>query len=80
MQKLDKFLGKLDPERREKVLATLIRIHAGDFQGLNLKKLKEVGPLYRVRIGRVRIIFEMDTNGIRLIDIDFRNDNTYKNY
>jgi len=78
MQKLDKFLAKLDSERREKILAILIRIHAGDFQGLNLRKLKAVGPLYRVRIGRVRIIFEMDTNGIRLVDIDFRNETTYK--
>lgn len=80
MHKIDKFIARLDAERREKVLAVLVRVLSGNFQGLNLKKMKEVGPLYRVRIGKVRIIFEMDTNGIRLIDIDFRNDNTYKNY
>ncbi|MFA6969320.1 MAG: hypothetical protein WC217_01850, partial [Candidatus Paceibacterota bacterium] len=66
MHKLDKFLAKLDLERREKVLAVLLQIRAGDFQGLNLKKLKGVGSLYRVRVGICRIIFEMDTNGIRL--------------
>ena len=80
MHKIDKFLTKLDPERRAKVLATLLQIRAGDFRGLNLRKLKEVGSLYRVRVGKVRIIFEMDTDGIRPTDIDFRNDNTYKGY
>jgi len=80
MHKIDKFLSKLDAERRVKVLAVLLQIRSGDFQGLNLRKLKVVGPLYRVRVGRVRIIFEMDTDGIRPVDIDFRNDNTYKGY
>lgn len=80
MHKIDKFLSKLDAERREKVLFVLLQIRSGDFHGLNLRKLKEVGPLYRVRVGRVRIIFEMDTEGIRLVDVDFRNDNTYKKY
>lgn len=78
MHKIDKFLVRLDPERREKVLTVLAQIRSGDFQGLNLKKLKASGSLYRVRVGRIRIIFEMDTTGIRLTDIDFRNDNTYK--
>ncbi|MEK7145077.1 MAG: hypothetical protein AAB794_04475 [Patescibacteria group bacterium] len=80
MHKIDKFLAKLDAERREKVLVVLRQIRSGDFQNLNLKKMKEVGPLYRVRVGRVRIIFEMDTSGIRLVDTDFKNDNTYKKY
>ncbi len=80
MHKIDKFLAKLDAERRERVLVVLLQIRSGDLQGLNLRKLKEAGPLYRVRVGRVRIIFEMDTNGIRLLDVDFKNDNTYRRY
>jgi mRNA-degrading endonuclease RelE of RelBE toxin-antitoxin system len=80
MNKIEKFLAKLDAERRGVVLAILLQIRAGDFQGLNLKKLKAVGSLYRVRAGKVRIIFEMDTKGIRVLAIDFRNDNTYKGY
>jgi len=79
MRKIDKLLARLDTERREKVLAALEQIYAGDFQGLNLKKLKGVGPLYRVRVGKFRIIFEMDTSGIRLVTIDFRSEDTYKN-
>ncbi len=80
MHRIDKFLSKLDAERREKILTVLLQIRSGDFQGLNLKKLKTVGSLYRVRVSRIRVIFKMDIGGIRLIDIDFRNDNTYKNY
>ena len=80
MHRIDKFLAKLDPERRARVLEVLLQIQTGDFQGLNLKKLKDSGPLYRVRVGKCRIIFEMDTDGIRLVDIDFKNENTYKKY
>lgn len=80
MHKIDKFIAKLDAGRREKVLAVLLQVRFGNFQGLNLKKLRATGSLYRVRVGKVRIIFEMSADGIRLVDIDFRNDNTYKHY
>ena len=80
MHKIDKFLAKLDAERREKVLAVLVQIRSGNLQNLDLKKLGGFESRYRVRVGKCRITFEMYTWNIRLLDIDFKNDNTYRKH
>ena len=77
MHKIDKFLAKLDAERREKIFAVLLQIQSGNFKNLDIKKLKGEISLYRVRVGRCRIKFETTQSGINIIDIDFKNDNTY---
>jgi len=78
MHKIDKFLAKLDVERREKVLAVLVQIRSGNLQNLDVKKLGGFESKYRVRVGKCRITFEMYNGGNRLLDIDFKNDNTYR--
>lgn len=77
MHKIDKFLAKLDTERRVKVLAVLLQIQSGNLKNLDIKKLKGETSHYRVRVGQCRIRFETTKNGINIIDIDFKNDNTY---
>ena len=77
MRKIDKFLLKLRRDVRLKILATLEQIQAGDFSGLDMKKLKGASDQYRVRVGRIRIKFVMNTSGTAVYDIDFRNDTTY---
>lgn len=79
MHRIDKFLARLDAERRQKVLAVSERIKKGDFEGLDVRKLKGPSVVYRVRVGRVRIVFSMDASGIRIFSIDNRNENTYRN-
>jgi mRNA-degrading endonuclease RelE of RelBE toxin-antitoxin system len=76
--KIDKFLAKLDAERQEKVLVVLLQIQSGNFENLDIKKLKSFEQVYRVRVGQCRIKFETSKTGINIIDIDFKNDNTYK--
>lgn len=78
MHKIDKFLAKLDTERRAKVLAVLLQIQSGNLKNLDIKKLKGEASLYRVRVGQCRIKFETARNSINIIDIDFKNDNTYR--
>jgi len=77
MHKIDKFLAKLDAKRREKILAVLLQIQSGNFQNLDIKKLKGEASIYRVRAGQCRIKFETTQKGINVTDIDFKNDNTY---
>lgn len=76
--KIDKFLSKLDAERQEKVIVALLRMRSGDFGNLDIKKLKGFASTYRVRIGQCRITFEKNHIGVNIIDIDFKNDNTYR--
>ncbi len=77
MRKIDKFLAKLPKDLRTKILAILKQMSAGDFSSLNLKKLKDRPDEYRVRVGRIRIKFYMNEDGIKVYDIQYRNDNTY---
>lgn len=77
MHKIDKFLAKLDAKRRKKILTTLLQIQLGNFESLDVKKLKDEVSQYRIRVGQCRIKFETTKDGINIIDIDFRNDNTY---
>lgn len=77
MHKIDKFLATLAREHRLKVLAVAEQILRGDFEGLNLKKLGGTTNHYRVRVGRVRIKFTMNAEGIIIYSIGFRDDTTY---
>ncbi len=77
--RVEKFLQKLDGDRRRFIIDTVARIEAGDFVGLDCKKLKGVENQYRVRIGRIRIFFYR-TAGNRFIvfEISWRSDTTYR--
>lgn len=77
MHRIDKFLTKLDPKLREKILGVLLCIRAGDFKNLDIKKLQGKTSRYRVRVGQCRIIFETTQSDINIISIETRNDNTY---
>jgi mRNA-degrading endonuclease RelE of RelBE toxin-antitoxin system len=50
------------------------KIRRGDLVGLDVKKLVGEQELYRVRKGKIRIVFEVEK---KIIDIDFRG-NIYK--
>lgn len=78
MHRIDKFLARLDTKLRQKVLDIVQRINHGDFAGLDMRKLQGSAGVYRVRVGRVRIKFIMDTSGIRIFNIDNRGENTYR--
>ncbi|MFH1178220.1 MAG: hypothetical protein V1711_00635 [bacterium] len=78
MHKIDKFLARLDAERRRKVFGVIERIGKGDFSGLDMRKLRGSLSVYRVRIGNVRVKFIMSASGIRIFSIDNRGENTYR--
>lgn len=77
MNQVDKFIKKLEPKQKEKILSTLILINQRNWDTLDIKLLKGFKSIYRVRVGRYRIIFEDFGKHIDLIKIDDRNDNTY---
>ncbi|MFZ2521941.1 MAG: type II toxin-antitoxin system RelE/ParE family toxin [Minisyncoccia bacterium] len=77
MNKIDKFLKKLITGDRVFILKVLNQIYSGNFENLHVKKLKGFKNKYRVRVGRIRIIFTKEREGIRIDKLDFRSDNTY---
>jgi len=77
MNKIDKFLKKLKVEDRKLILEILLQIQSGDTNNLDIKKLKGTSVIYRVRVGRIRIIFSKTKEVIMINNLEFRNDNTY---
>lgn len=77
MHKIDKFLFRLEQRQREKILAIVFKIQSGNLEGLDVKKLKGEISRYRVRSGKFRIVFETNQNGLNVISIEFKSDNTY---
>lgn len=78
MDKIAKALKKLAAGEKETVKAILAKIDCLDFNGLDIKKLKGRQDIYRVRKGKIRIIYRLnDDNKIIVLTLERRNDNTY---
>lgn len=81
MEKADKILRRLSQKERGTIERLVERIISGDLGGLDIKKLKGLKNLFRVRKGSIRIIFELkygkDPN---IISIERKNETTYKGY
>lgn len=77
MNKIEKFLAKLNHDRRETTMELIRKIVLGNLQNLDVKKLKGSGEVFRVRSRRIRILFIKKDIGYGIIDVDNRDDNTY---
>jgi mRNA-degrading endonuclease RelE of RelBE toxin-antitoxin system len=79
MDRLEKELRKLSRKELERVEAVLAQVEQGEVDSLQVKRLRGHACLYRVRIGRLRIIYTVDENGsIVLRAVRRRNDHTYR--
>ena len=78
MDRIDKVLRKLSSKECSRLVPVLQKILAADFSGLDFKKLKGKESTFRVRKGRLRIIFKITMTGeVLLLAIDRRDDQTY---
>ena len=78
MNRIEKFIHNLAPKERWLIQETITRLGHRDLTGLDIKKLKGFSDLFRVRLGRIRIIFQMNAEiSPRVLDISNRNDTTY---
>ena len=81
MDKIAKALKSLLPKERELIKKILLKIKNNSLSGLDLKKLKNCDNIFRVRQGRLRIIFKKQNNGrCFILTIERRSDKTYNNY
>lgn len=80
MDRITKFLRQLNTKELELVNQTLQRIRNGEFENLNIKKLRGFDDIYRARIRDLRIIYRQSESEIRLIDIGRRSEKTYRDF
>lgn len=76
MDKIEKALLRLNKKERDAVEIVLARIKAGDLAGIDVVKMKGRDDIFRVRKGKIRIIFQKGAK-IQLIAVERRSDTTY---
>lgn len=81
MNKNLKFLNKLNPKERELVTKTIEEIVYGKVTARDVKKLKNHADVFRVRIGRIRIVYYKKGNTLgRTLFVGFRDERTYREF
>lgn len=81
MDKIAKALEKLSAKEKGLIKTILLKIKSNSLAGFDLKKLKNCDNIFRVRKGKLRVIFKKQDNGCYFIlAIEKRSDKTYNNY
>ena len=79
MDKIAKALNRLTSEERLIVKTILLKIKDRKFYGLDIKKLKGRSDIFRIRKGKIRIIYRLDKTGqAYILTIERKSDKTYK--
>lgn len=76
----EKHFSRLPKNLQERLVKKLKQLEEDPFQkGLDIKKLAGTEKSYRLRVGELRIIYQIDTSLKEIIvaDIDFRRTTTY---
>ena len=67
-KKAEKFIKKQDKDTQKRLIEAIIEIPEGD-----IKKLKGMDEIYRLRVGDFRVIFEKNDNELIVVIIDIGN-------
>lgn len=71
--KIAKFLNSLDAKVKAKLKQRLKLLQSSPFSGQDIKLLHGYSEkLFRLRMGKIRIIYKVVDAGIEIIDIDYR--------
>lgn len=71
--KIAKFLKSLDKKMKQRLKSELIEIRLGNFDNKDIKKMVGWGKdVYRIRVGKIRIIFQQLPDEVVVLDVDFR--------
>lgn len=80
MDRINKALKSI-PRKYADTLADIIENIKNDkTTGLDVKKLRGYSNIFRVRVGKYRILYKMEAKNIEILDISKRNENTYQDY
>lgn len=80
MDKITKALTKLSAKEREVVKSILLRLREEQLAGLGIQKLKGRKDIFRVRKGRIRIVYRRTGAGTAILAIERRSETTYKKF
>ena len=78
MDKGDKALKRLTPKEKERIKNVIKALQSGRFDSLDVKKLKGMEDIFRVRSGDLRIIYQIRNSRIFILKLGRRKEGTYK--
>ncbi len=79
MNETDKLLQRLSAKERQRIEHMLLQLALGQLLGLPIKKIVGTKDIFRLRVGRYRIIYRQSPgHDLELIKISKRNEKTYK--
>ncbi len=78
VDKIEKALKKLTEKERKTIKSVLIKIQNKKTKDLDVKKLKGRDDIFRVRKGRIRVVFWKGNENISILSVERRSDKTYK--
>ncbi|HEY9584654.1 MAG TPA: hypothetical protein VJI33_03715 [Candidatus Paceibacterota bacterium] len=78
MDKIYKFIASLSAKDREMIIGVVTKIRSGETGSLDIKKLQGFPDLFRIRVGKYRIICRFNKEyGFVIVEVKLRNDTTY---
>lgn len=77
MDKKEKFLRQLTEKERVMIGDAVAHILRGATSSLDIKKLKGRVSVYRVRVGRIRIVYEQTQGRVVILKVGFKGEDTY---
>ena len=81
MDKIQKALQKLLPKELAVIKEVLLQLKTDDWSDLDIKKLKSSQNIFRVRKGKMRVIFTRNPDSsLKILTIERRSDNTYSQF
>lgn len=78
--RVTKELAKFTSKERALVKEILTQIKQNDLKGLQITKLKGQQDIFRVRKGRIRIIYRQNSKIFNVLVIERRSEKTYRNF
>lgn len=78
MPNLSQLLSKFDKEERRALVPLIEAIISLNWQNLDIKKLKGYQNIFRVRKGKIRVVFAKNKKDISILVIERRREDTYK--
>ncbi|MHC1790612.1 type II toxin-antitoxin system RelE family toxin [Solidesulfovibrio sp.] len=73
-KKANAFILSLPEAQRKKIKGSVSRLLAGDFEGLDIKRLQPYPHDFRLRVGGVRILFTSEPERLLIFKAGFRGD------
>lgn len=79
MDDIEKFFRKLSAKEYEALTLVFLQIQKDYTEVPGLTKLRGFKNIFRVRVGRMRIIFSVKKEQVTIVRLANRDENTYKN-